>query len=180
MAIEHTLMTSGAGIESGISQGGYRTSVRTDYKGTYKFYETETDLGGTNNSATYVQVPYSSGSVPDFTYNDSDHLYYRNQFGVPHIDGATGEQVKFTNVVVLFADYTDLHHANGYLACDLTGDGYGFLITAGKYKIIRWHKDTRDSELRLLNLDNTDTKLNPGKSFFCITSTAYNKSVGIS
>ncbi|MCL2158070.1 MAG: DUF3048 domain-containing protein [Oscillospiraceae bacterium] len=183
MSLEHTLMTSGEGIVKGIEQKNYRTTYNSDYKGPFNFYEEFTDITG-SGVANYVCVPYSNGFKPEFIYNPDDKLYYRKQFGAAHIDGATGEQIKFENVLVIFAEYS-AYRANaiaireGHLACKLTGAGYGFYITGGQYKIIKWQKETRESSLYLYETDNTKLYLNPGKSFICVTSTAYNKSVVI-
>ncbi|MCL2773135.1 MAG: DUF3048 domain-containing protein [Oscillospiraceae bacterium] len=179
MDLEHTLMTSGPGIVAGIKQTNYRTTLKSGYNGEFKFNAQIKDIGGTNNTANYVAVPYSNSFKPEFIYNPSDKLYYRKQFGVAHIDGATGEQLKFENVIVMFAEYTDLGMSKGELACNLTGEGYGFYISNGKYIIIKWKKATRDGVLNFVNLDGSDLYLNPGKSFICVTSKVYNKSVVI-
>ncbi|MCL2096878.1 MAG: DUF3048 domain-containing protein, partial [Oscillospiraceae bacterium] len=184
MSLEHTMMTSGEGILAGIRQAGYRTSLERDFEPSFKFNESFIDIGGVNNTANYVSAPYSNGFRPEFLYNPEDKLYYRKQFGAAHTDGETGEQLKFENVIVLFAEYTpyrgnDIAIREGHLACDLTGAGYGFYINGGKYKVIRWAKETRESSLYLYNRDDSDLYLNPGKSFICVTSTDYNRSVVI-
>ena len=184
MALEHTLMTSGAGIVKGIEQQNYRTTLNSEYKGPFDFYEEFTDIGGDNNTANYICVPYSSAFKPEFIYKEDDKLYYRKQYGTAHIDGGTGEQIKFENVIVIFAEYApfrgnEIAIKEGHWSCDLTGTGYGFYITGGKYKVIKWQKETRESIMYLYNTDNTKLFLNPGKSFICVTSKAYNKSVVI-
>ncbi|MCL1793663.1 MAG: DUF3048 domain-containing protein [Oscillospiraceae bacterium] len=184
MALEHTLMTSGTGIVDGIKRQNYRTTLKPEYKGAFNFYEESTDIGGTNNTANYISVPYSNAFKAEFIYKTDDKLYYRKQYGAAHTDGATGEQIKFENVIVIFAEYAPFRGnaiaiKEGHWSCDLTGTGYGFYITGGKYKIIKWQKDTRESMLILYNSDNTKLFLNPGKSFICVTSKAYNKSVVI-
>ena len=184
MALEHTLMTSGENLAKEIEGRGYRTTLNTDYKGAFKFNTEFTDIGGDDKIANYICVPYSNGVKPEFIYNPDDNLYYRNQYGKAHIDGETGEQLRFENVIVIFAEYTPFRGnaiaiREGHYACKLTGTGYGFYITGGKYKVIKWQKETRESVMNLYNTDNSDLLLNPGKSFICVTSTAYNKSVVI-
>jgi hypothetical protein len=184
MGLEHTMMTSGELILGAIRTAGYRTTHEREYAGSFKFNETFTDMGGSDNTAHFVQVPYSNGFRPEFIYNPEDNLYYRRQYGVPHIDGATGEQLRFDNVIVLFAGYsahtaTPEGRRDGLLDCDLTGTGFGFYINAGKYKVIRWSKDSREDQLFLYNRDRSDLYLNPGKSFICVTSADYNRSVVI-
>ena len=180
MAYEHTMMTSGDRIIEGLRKANYRTRHAFDYAGSFNFNTEFKELPG-NNVANYIAVPFSSHFHPEFIYNPGDKLYYRNQFGAAHLDGATGEQLRFENVIVLFAEYAVMPapNPNGYLSCKLTGTGFGFYINSGKYITIRWRKDTRDSEMYLFNLDHSDLYLNPGKSFICVTSTAYNRSVVI-
>jgi len=186
MATEHTLMTSGERLAREIEGRKYRTEFIEGYTGAFNFYEEITDMEtGGDKIANYVRVPYSSAFSVEFLYNPDDNLYYRKQFGEPHIDGETGEQIRFDNVIVLFAQYTpfkgnEIAIKEGHWKCRLTGTGYGFYINGGKYKIIKWVKETRESILNLYNTDGTDLFLNPGKSFICVTQTAYNKKVVIS
>ncbi|MCL1859746.1 MAG: DUF3048 domain-containing protein [Oscillospiraceae bacterium] len=184
MALEHTLMATGAGIVKGIEERNYRDTLNSDYKGAFKFNTEFTDIGGEDKIANYICVPYSNAFKPEFIYNPDDNLYYRKQFGEAHIDGETGEQIKFENIIVIFAEYAPFRGnaiaiREGHWSCKLTGTGYGFHITGGKYKVIKWKKETRESIMTLYNTDNTDLLLNPGKSFICVTSTIYNKSVVI-
>jgi hypothetical protein len=180
MALEHTMMASGRGIVLGIREAGYRTRHAVDYAGPFNFNKEFTELPG-DNIANYVSVPYSGHFQPEFIYNPDDNLYYRTQFGEAHLDGATGEQLRFENIIVIFADYASLPapNPNGYLSCALTGTGFGFYINNGKYVTIRWSRETRDSGMYLYNLNNSALYLNPGRSFICVTSTAYNRSVVI-
>lgn len=177
MSLEHTLMATGEGIAIGISDMKYRTTHNSDYKGTFNFYDNFTNITG--KAANYICVPFSTSFKPEFRYNETDKKYYRSQFGAPHKDGGNDVQLAFENLIILFVDYKATGHKNGYLDCFFTGDGYGFYITAGKYKTIRWHKDTRQSTVQLKELDNSDLQINPGKSYIALTSTAYNKSVVI-
>jgi len=186
MALEHTLMISGDGVVGAIEQQKYRTTLESDFAPPFYFNEEPVDLGPDrgreDNIANYVNVPYSNAFNAEFIYNTEDELYYRKQYGRAHIDGETGEQIRFENVIVLFAEYTpfrgnDIARREGHYACKLTGTGFGFYINGGKYKTIRWQKDTRDGSMNLFNFDRTDLYLNPGKSFICVTNTTYNKSV---
>lgn len=180
MAFEHTLMTSGEGIASGIRRAGYRARHNSEFQGSFRFHREFQQLpGGVDNIANYVAVPFSGNTVPEFIFNPADGLYYRRQFGAAHIDAATGEQLRFENVIVMFAEYTDLRTPQGYLSCQLTGTGFGFYITGGRFVTITWRKDTHDSQLYFFNLDGSYLYLNPGRTFICVTSTAFNKRVVI-
>jgi hypothetical protein len=180
MSLEHTLMTSGEGIKAAIQQMNYKTALNADFKAPFKFNEKFTDMGGTNNTANYAWIPYSAGFSVEFIYNPDDKLYYRKQYGTAHIDGGNDRQLKFENVLVIFAEYTPFRGnataiREGHYKCELTGEGYGFYINGGKYKTIRWKKDARESALNLFELNRSDLYLNPGKSFICVINKTYTK-----
>ena len=179
MVLEHTLMTTGAGIAAGIQRAGYRTTLAYDFTGSFRFHRQFQPLPANNNIAHYVAVPFAANTVREFIYNPENGLYYRRQFGTAHIDGATGEQLRFENIIVMFAEYTNLRMAGNYLACRLTGTGFGFYISGGRHITIRWRKDTRDGPLYFFHLDGSELYLNPGRTFICVTSTAFNHSVVI-
>ena len=177
MAFEHTLMTSGDRLVAGIRQAGYRTRHAVDFTGPFNFHAEFTELPEDSAAAYFVAVPFSAHFIPEFIFNPDDGLYYRRQFGGPHLDGATGEQLRFENVIVLFAEYRSMGTADGALACELVGTGFGFYISGGRFITIRWAKDSRDGPMRLFNLDHSDLYLNPGRSYIAVTSTSFNRSV---
>ena len=185
MSLEHTLMTSGEGIIAAADKMNYKKTLDYGFTPPFKFNEKFVDIGSSGNTAYYACIPYSSGFSAEFIYDLENKLYYRKQYGAAHIDGGNGEQLKFENVIVIFAEYTPFRGnataiKEGHYKCELTGEGYGFYINGGKYKVIRWKKDTRESAMNLYELNRLDLYLNPGKSFICVISTAYNKSVAIS
>lgn len=179
MALEHTMMTSGDRIVAALRKNDdYRTKLKDDFVPPFNFNREFTDMGGEDNTANYIHVPYSRVFSAEFIYNPEDNLYYRKQFGVAHIDGETGEQLRFQNVIIMFAEYTPFTgtaqaKAEGHYKCELTGTGVGFYISGGKYKPIIWEKETRDGSLHFYNSDESDLYLNPGKSFICVTQTTY-------
>ena len=176
MALEHTMMVSGAGISAGIRRANYRTRHESDFIPPFRFHAEFTELPEADtgdNVAHYIAVPFARNTIREFVFNPEDGLYYRRQFSAAHIDGATGEQLRFENVIVMFAEYTSLGMAAGYLACRLVGTGSGFYITGGRYTTIRWSKDSRDGPLHFFNWDGSDLYLNPGRTFICVTPTTF-------
>ena len=178
MAIEHTMMTSGEHIVAGIRQAGYRRRHEVEFAGSFRFNMEHTELPG-DNTAYFITVPFSAHFRPEFIFNPEDGLYYRRQFGAAHLDGATGEQLRFENIIIIFAEYRSLGSTQGYLSCDLVGTGFGFYINGGRFITIRWRKDSRDGSLYFYNLDHSSLYLNPGRSYIGVTSTAFNRSVVI-
>lgn len=49
-----------------------------------------------------------------FEYNEKDGKYYRYQYGGPHIDESTGEQLAFDNVIFQYC-YGEVRDENDYL-----------------------------------------------------------------
>lgn len=107
-----------------------------------------------------------------FEYNPGDGLYYRFQhvYGTadgPHMDGATGEQLCFKNVIVQFTKHEDL--GEGYLAfqChDTTRDGWYF--TNGRGIHIHWEKLSDYGATRYYDDNGDEIVLNTGKTMICI------------
>ncbi|MBQ7500483.1 MAG: DUF3048 domain-containing protein [Clostridia bacterium] len=165
MLIEHTLMTTGQGIIDTIEYCNYRTELRDGYEYPFVFPEwaETTDIGGEESKA--IHLPISWYQTVDYKYDEADALYLRYQYdGEPHIDGATGEQLKFTNVIVLFCD-TYVYDGYGRLKVNTVGDGDGFLATGGKYIPIKWHRDGQDTNAVFTRADNGEIiTINRGKT----------------
>lgn len=172
MSYEHTLMTSGEGIVKGIAYKKYRTELDGSLKNKDAFnfveYGTRRELDG--DSASCVLLPYSKYQTARFDYDKATNSYYRFQFeDVPHIDGTTGEQISFTNVLVLFCDVISLNDAAGHL--DITTEnenGEGYYISGGKYEQISWSKPTEDSPTTYYGSNGEELVLNRGKTFISI------------
>jgi hypothetical protein len=58
--------------------------------------------------ATAIHIPYPHRQmVVDYRYDPELGIYFRNDGGQPHVDGATGEQITATNVIVAYANHVD-------------------------------------------------------------------------
>lgn len=124
-------------------------------------------------SAVYIDM---SGCYPVtrcyFDYNPEDGLYYRSQYlsggtDGPHIDGATGEQLCFKNILVQNVKCRDL--GDGYLAfqCeDDTEDGWYF--TNGKGIHVTWEKNSDYGATKYFDDFGNEIILNTGKTMICI------------
>lgn len=124
-------------------------------------------------SAVYIDM---SGCYPVtrcyFDYNPEDGLYYRSQYlsggtDGPHIDGATGEQLCFKNILVQNVKCRDL--GDGYLAfqCeDDTEDGWFF--TNGKGIHVTWEKNSDYGATKYFDDFGNEIILNTGKTMICI------------
>jgi hypothetical protein len=84
-----------------------------------------------------------------FNYNSAKNAYFRSQDGTAHKDAATGEQLSFTNVIVLFTDVTCTELKGGANVCTtkVTGEGTGYYFYGGEAIEIRWSKSAWNGEL---------------------------------
>ena len=172
MSYEHTLMTTGEKIAAGIAYKKYRTELKSELSGKYafNFVEFGTSRQPADGQATCLWLPYSKYQTACFTYDASSNTYYRFQFeDVPHIDGATGKQIDFTNILVLFCPAVAVGDSKGHL--DITTEntaGEGYYVYGGKYEKITWSKPTEDSPTTYYGADGSELKMNRGKTFISI------------
>ncbi|MEG0179650.1 MAG: DUF3048 domain-containing protein [Oscillospiraceae bacterium] len=106
---------------------------------------------------------YSASSEVEFVYNPETKMYLKSAYAAPHIDELTGEQLSFTNVLLLVDDVS--LKADGQCAQFAMLGGKGFYFTNGKYEEITWKKGNADAPLKLLNIDGSEVKINIGKSY---------------
>lgn len=175
----HNAYVSGEGIADVISQNGYNPEYRGLTEGRHYNFATKAEpntleqYSADARSATYIDM---SGCYPltrcYFEYNEEDGLYYRSQHlsggtDGPHIDEATGEQLKFKNILVQNTHYEEL--GEGYLAfqChDTTRDGWFF--TNGKGIHVTWEKTSDYGATRYYDDYGNEITLNTGKTMVCI------------
>ncbi len=175
----HNAYAEGSGLYEAITQKDYSLSYRgladeNHYQFTNKANPNTLEQYGTDaKNATYIDM---SGCYPltrcYFEYNEEDGLYYRFQHlsgasDGPHMDEATGEQLKFKNILVQNTTHEEI--GEGYLAfqChDSTKDGWYF--TNGKGIHVTWEKTSDYGATRYYDDYGNEIVLNTGKTMVCI------------
>lgn len=172
MSYEHTLMTTGEKIVSGIAYKKYRTEIRDELKGktAFDFVEFGTHRTLTGGEANCVYLPYSQYQQVRFDYNSENGTYLRYQFeDVAHIDKTTGEQLEFDNLIILFCPTKVIPgDTAGRLDVTTQGEGTGYYICEGNFEPITWNKPTEDSATTYFGVDGEELTLNRGKTFISI------------
>ncbi|MBK5210810.1 MAG: DUF3048 domain-containing protein [Coriobacteriia bacterium] len=125
-------------------------------------------------TATTITIPFSYYAKITWKYDTSTNTYLRFNSGAAHKDGATGEQVNATNVVVLWAKYTTqtkLDHA-GSVTYDtaLGGSGKAAVFKDGTRTDVTWEAD-KNTPPHFTDKDGNTVKLNPGKTWFEVPNT---------
>lgn len=175
----HNAYATGHGLANVAERKGYSLSFRgLDDAEHFRFTSklNPNTLEQYNNdakNATYIDM---SGCYPltrcYFEYNEEDGLYYRSQHlsgstDGPHIDGATGEQLTFKNILVQYTKYEELGEEYLAFQChDTTRDGWFF--TNGKGIHVKWEKTSDYGATRYYDDFGNEITLNTGKTMICI------------
>lgn len=178
--VPHNTYTSGSLISQAVKRNNYETGHR-DLIDDYHFqFAPKANPVVLNSYEDFVTAEYidMSGCYPltrcFFEYNESDGLYYRYQHlsgdvDGPHTDAATGEQLKFKNIIVQNIKSEDLGLDEGYLALqchDDTMDGWYFTNGCGIH--INWKKTSDYGATRYYDDNGNEIVLNTGKTMICI------------
>lgn len=156
--IEHSMFIDAEDVLDCVETVGYRTTLREDYAGFgLQFAEDGTPEGG--KDASYIDINFRDGKHSKLTLEDSG-LYTMDQYGDDYIDGNTGEEVTFRNVLILYAETwngADPGESYGRVYMTLTGEGTGHFACGGKVIDIFWTRDGEDEPFRYY-LDEAHTQ----------------------
>ncbi len=163
----HNAFATRKGIQKGIEIKKYKTNYSEEDQAHFTFYQEDTDLTS-NSKADKVTIGFSAYISPYFTYNASDKLYYRYQFGAAHKDSNTGEQLTFKNIIIQFVKEWNIDK-NGYQTMDLAdAKGKGIYISNGKMVPITWKKNEAKSWMRYYDETGAELVINPGKTYITL------------
>lgn len=178
MKAPHNAFASLDGILAGIKKKGYETVHPEGYEPHFTFYREDTNLD-TGSDANKVTVDFSSYVTPYLDYNSEDKLYYRYQFGGPHKDSNTDQQLTFKNIIVQFVKERDIDR-NHYQTMDFeNASGTGYYITNGKKVDITWKKKESAGWMRYYDASENELTINPGKTYIAIFPDNHAKDVTI-
>ena len=171
---EHTAYTSGSRIKRAFEMGGYSFTRRPEYDSGrhFKFVGLHSEP---NTLEQYKRVCKAteidfSGSFPVdrpyLWYNEDDGLYYREIYGSPQKDAVTGEQLTFTNILVLkvWADPRD----GLRLMFNTFESGGGYYITQGRMIRIYWDKKDEHTPYKYTDDNGEEVRFNNGRTLICI------------
>lgn len=170
----HNAYISADGIQRACADLGYQTSIREGYYNSkhFTFAEGVNTLdqygaqAATANTINLAEVfSYTKSSLQ---YDPASGLYLKSLHGKPQVDGLTGAQLAFANVIVQNTTWASID-AKGYLAfqmIDNTQDGYYF--TKGKAIHIRWVKGSDYEPTRYYDDNGNEIQLNTGKTYIAV------------
>ena len=170
-ALEHTGFFDGTRLVSYIESKGLRTDLKEEKKGAaFLFNGMDEQLKPEGSDCTQVDVQFGAQSST-FTYDAEKKVYLKQINGTPQTDAKTGEQLAFTNVLVLETEIS-VRDEVGHKQIDWDGgaNAKGYYISNGGVQEIRWSKDENNEEsyLRFFDLSGKEIKINRGKSYIAL------------
>lgn len=163
-AWEHCLFTTGESMMQALADQDYQTEETWDLGFSF------TDEAATEGeAATAVTVSFLGGKTSDFAYDATSGLYSIRQYDRDLIDGTTGEQLTFKNLLVIYADQSKKH--DGYYVrsyYDLIGEGEGYFAVDGKIVKINWSREDVKKPFVYTYEDGTVLQFGVGKTYIGI------------
>lgn len=163
-ALEHTLFTTGERMLKGMADKGYNTEEVLDYG--YQFSES-VELDG--QSAEKISITFRGSKNTTMKYDAESGLYKAHQHGNNWIEGSTGENATFRNVLVVITSQTKV--GSGHSFYDLDGSGDGYFAVDGKMVPIKWEHEDVNGPFRFTMEDGTPITLGVGKTYCAIINT---------
>ena len=167
IAAPHNIFALPDGIKKVIKQKGYDTKKDSDFESPLTFAEYGTTVTldkGKNAKELYTNYPVN-GSY--FLYDEEKGVYKRYQYGQKHKDALTNKQLRFTNLIVQWAD-APLFDDGKSVNFNIVGSGKGLFFTGGKYINITWKKESATSKTYFYDEDGNEITLNTGKTCICV------------
>ncbi len=177
MGYEHTLVIDGDKLDAAIAAKKYRTAYAQSFASPLHFVGEEQRIDLVNGTAaTEITVKFGAHTAA-FAYDAATNKYLRSQNGNPHVEGTTGEQLAFENVITLFCPYTFTNDSLNHIEVDDVGSGKGYYFTGGKYVSINWSKASGDAAFKLTYDSGRELYLTPGKTNIEIVSYSGNVTI---
>lgn len=164
---EHTKYLVGANIAQALEDYGYRTDIGDEYKGDFFVFEDEffTPEG---SDATNVELKFSASYYSTFEYDEASKTYKKFHSGSQHIDGKSGDQLSFTNVIVLCTEVYPKPENTYLMQVDIVSSGSGYYISGGKSQAITWKKESETSKIEFFDESGNPLTVNVGKCYIGI------------
>lgn len=175
-SLEHTMVINGQGMTNAVNHKKSRTELKDGFTSPFNFATEGSATQG--NEAKCVYIPFSAYQSPYFKYNPSSNTYKRWQYGTEHED-KDGNQLEFTNIIILFCPHSGPLDSSGRIAVTTFGEGTGYYVSGGKYIEIKYSKATEDAPIILTQADGDPLIMTPGKSYVAIFNGANSSGINM-
>ena len=174
----HNVYIDIRGLLKDIKKFGYSQTYHDTHKPKFAF--TPDGRRPDNSDGKQALLLYPGGKKTDlpngfskvqayFEYDQKEGKYYRYQYGGPHIDESTGEQLSFDNVIFQYC-YGEVRDENDYLAFGCHGDNSMKVqvFTQGKMTEGTWSRYADTDPAYYVDKDGNPIELSQGKTWICL------------
>lgn len=165
-AWEHTLFTSGELLAQGMADHGFDQTSGDPVDYGYRFSQ---DIALNGQAANSVSIEFLGGKNTTMEYDTDSGLYLAHQHGKDWIDGETGDNAAFRNILVITAVQSKVSSGHSFYELDGTGDGY--FACDGKMIPVKWHHQGVEGPFSFTLEDGTPITLGVGSTYCAIVST---------
>ncbi len=166
-ATEHTKYLIGPNLPQAFEDHGYRTDIGEDYKGDY-FNFSDEFFAPDGIDASSVEFEFSASYYSTFEYDESTKTYKKFHSGSEHIDGKSGNQLEYTNVIALVTQVYPKPENTYLMEVELVSSGSGYYISGGKAQEITWEKTSEEAPIEFFDIGGNPLTVNVGKCYIGI------------
>lgn len=167
-AWEHCLFAVGEDLVKAAKKNGFDLELADKDYGMH-FVQDGTPVDGEN--AAEIEIVLTIGShkkSSTMKYDETTGKYVFWQYGKKMTDENNGQDVSFTNVIVILAKNTN---EGVYHIADLDGSGEGYFACGGKIVPIRWVHEKENDPFTFYLLDGTPVQQGVGSTYIAIAPT---------
>ena len=164
--LEHSMFSEGPALVQAAQDQGFPL----EHEGgayDYGLIFSEDAAGQCTETAEYLKVTFNSYKSTVFEYDEESGKYLAWQYDEEYIDAGTGDQMSFTNLLVLNTSMSVLDSV-GRLAVRTTGEGEGYFACGGKYVPIKWSRADNTSPFKYTLADGTPLDFGVGNSYIAV------------
>lgn len=162
-ALEHTGYFDGTKLPGVLEKRESRIDIEADKAGyAFNFHPYGTVVTPTGTPCTIASVDFGI-TVSKFTYDPTTDTYFKEHNNAKHMDGVTGTQLNFTNVIVLETSVTMAE--NGVHRVVEWHGGNGYYVSNGMVQKITWSKADEQSKLLFFDEAGNPLVINRGKTY---------------
>lgn len=160
----HNAVTSTKNILKMANEKKYRTTSQVNSVLKYTTDEVNLENGEFANNIT---IPYSSGNIVKWEYNEQTKRYLRYSKGTKQTDWNTKEDITSKNIIIEFIANSKLEDGENKdrQTMTTTGTKNGYYITNGKAIKIKCTKNTRSGKTKYTSLDGQEISACDGNTF---------------
>ncbi len=161
----YDLATSTAGLREAASRLGHSGPPTVE---SWKFRQPGVPLPA-GAPGRGLEIDFQGGRLYSWQYvqwkwDEAKKRYLRYQFGGPHVDAVSGDQLAFATVVVMAIDSSVVDEV-GHVVLDQEGEGPATVFTGGQAYAGTWRKASREARTRFYDAAGEEIVFERGPIF---------------